>query len=365
MKQQIQPLLRKLQLVFKKSPVHFLFLLLALPASSNYEMHDFAFGSGGVGNADSTSYSLNAVMGQTGGDKLVGTTFNLGPGLEFIKQAAVPPAPTFTNPSSHYNKLLLQVNTGSNPSDALYAVAISTDNWVTTNYVQSDNTIGAVLGSEDYQTYVNWGSSIGEYVVGLAASTTYKVKIKAIHGKSTETEYSAEASAATSQVSLTYDIDISASDSESSPPYTIAFGSLAPATVNTASNLIWFDLNSNAEGGAFIYVRGTNNGLHSAAKAYTIPTVSANLTSQSEGYGMRISTTTQSSGGPLAAVAPFVGSGETVGSITTTSQTILNSSSQPISGGRASALVKVKVAASAPASADYVDTITAVASASF
>lgn len=341
--------------------------LLALPASTNYEMHDFAFGSGGVGQSDSTSYSINAVTGETSavGVKLNGTTYSLGPGLQFMRQAAVPPAPTLTNSSSYYNKLLLQINTGGNPTDTTYAVAISPDNWVTTYYVQSDNTIGATLGSEDYQTYSNWGSGTGEFIVGLAANTTYAVKVKALHGKFTETEYSSEATAATAQVSLTYDIDISATDSETSPPYTIAFGNLSPGTITTAANYIWLDLATNAESGAFVYVRGTNNGLLSANQSYTIPTVSADLTGQSEGYGIRVNTTAQTSGGPLTAVAPYVGSGETVGSLTTTSQTIVNSGSAPVVGGRASVFVKSKISALTPAAADYTDTILAVASATF
>ncbi len=330
-------------------------------------MHDFAFGSGGVGDTDSTSYSINALTGETSavGVKLDGTTYSLGPGLQFIRQAAVPAAPTLANSSSYYNKLLLQVATGGNPTDTLYAVAISPDSWVTTYYVQNDNTVGAALGIEDYQTYANWGSGTGEFIVGLQTNTTYAVKVKAMHGKHSESEYGSAATAATSQVSLSYDIDIASSDTETAPPYTIAFGNLTPGSVTTATNLIWLDLASNAEAGAFAYVRGTNNGLLSINRSYTIPTVSADLTSQSEGYGIRVNTTAQSSGGPLTAVAPFVGAGDNVGSLSTTSQTIINSASTPIVGGRASILVKSKISATTPAASDYTDTIVAVASATF
>lgn len=339
--------------------------LLAMPASNNYEIHDFAFGSGGVGNADSAGYSLNAVSGQTGTGSLDGSAFTLGVGLAYERQANTPAAPTLTNPNNYYNKLLLQINPASNPTDAVYAVAISSDNWVTTRYVQSDNTVGNVLGIEDYQTYANWGGVGGELIVGLSANMTYAVKVKAMHGKFTESAYSAASSVATSQVSLTYDIDISATDTESSPPYIIAFGALTPGSVMTASSKVWLDLASNAESGAFVYVRGLNNGLASATQAHTIPAVTADLTGQSEGYGIRVASTSQTTGGPLAAVSPFVGAGESVGALSTTSQTIIDSSSVPIVGGRASILVKAKVSSMTPAAADYADVITAVASASF
>lgn len=342
-----------------------MFFLLALPASTNYEIHDFAFGSGGVGNADSTTYSLNAVSGETGSGPLDSTTYRLGAGLAYERQANTPGVPTLTNSANYYNKLLLQINTGDNPTDAVFAVAISSDNWVTTRYVQSDNTVSSTLGIEDYQTYTNWGGAVGELIVGLVPNTTYEVKVKAMHGKFTESDYSATATAVTSQVSLTYDIDIASTDSESSPPYVIAMGTLSPGSVSTATNRIWFDLASNAENGAFVYVRGQNNGLRSASQAYTIPAVSADLTVQNEGFGIRVASTTQSSGGPLAAVSPFVGAGDTVGALTSTSQTIVDSSSQPITAGRASVLVKAKVSGTTPSAADYSDTITAVASASF
>ena len=67
-----------------------LLLVLALPASTNYEIHDFAFGSGGVGNADSTGYSLNAVVGETGSGPLESSTYRLGAGLAYERQANTP-----------------------------------------------------------------------------------------------------------------------------------------------------------------------------------------------------------------------------------------------------------------------------------
>ncbi len=66
--------------VFKSITQSCLLFLLVLPASNNYEIHGFAFGSGGVGNADSAGYSLNAVSGQTGTGSLESGGFRLGGG---------------------------------------------------------------------------------------------------------------------------------------------------------------------------------------------------------------------------------------------------------------------------------------------
>ena len=347
----------------KKSVILSTFLLLfVLPASTTYELHDAGFGAGGVGVAESGTYGMTGITGEISGDKGIGATYNLGPGLQFARQSNVPAVPTFTNPSNHYNKLKFVLDAGGNPSDTLFAIAISTDDFVTTNFVQADGTIGA---SAVYQTYADWGSATGEWVIGLAPSTTYKIKVKAVQTKYTETEYSVAASASTTAPSLSFDIDIASTDTETAAPYTVAFGTLSTGSVTTATNKVWLDLESNAEGGGFVYVYGSGTGLTSVSAGHTIPSVTANLAVTSEGYGMRVDSVTQSAGGPLTAVSPYNGVSENVGLIDTTTRTILNSSSVPITAGRGAFLLKAITDTLTPAASDYTETLTVVASATF
>lgn len=338
-----------------------LLLVFAMPASTNFEMRDFGFGAGGSGVTDSSNYSLTGITGETSAGTLGSTNYDLGPGLLFTQQTNTPAAPTFTNPSSHYNKLKFVLNTGSNPSDTVFAIAISTNNFVTTNYVQADNTIGSTAV---YQTYSTWGGASGAFVVGLAANTTYKIKVKAVQTKYTESSFSAEASAATTTPSLSYDIDISSTDSESGSPYTLSFGTLNVGSVTTATNKIWIDLDTNAEAGAFVYLYAINAGLTSASTGTTLTSASTDLSSAGTGYGLRIDTLTQSSG-TLAGVSPYTGSGDVVGIVDTTSRNIFTSSGAPITAGRGSVLVKAKASASTPAATDYSTVITMIASATF
>ena len=142
-------------------------LLFAFPASTNFQLKDFGYGGGGVANSTSSNYAIEGIAGEQNATRLDGTTYDLGPGLQFTNQANVPPAPTFTNPANYYNRLLLSLATGGNPTDTIFAIAISSDNFVTTNYVQSDNTVGATLGLEDYQTYSAWGGGAGFTIIGL------------------------------------------------------------------------------------------------------------------------------------------------------------------------------------------------------
>jgi len=216
-----------------------------MPASTNYKLKDFGFGTGGTGNSSSSNYLLNAITGEQSGAKMSGTNYNLGPGLEFTNQANVPAAPVFTNPGNYYNKLQIVLNTSDNPTDTEYAIAISTDNFVTeTNYVQNDNTVGSTLGIEDYQTYVEWGGASGFFVVGLSSNTTYYVKVKAMQGKFTETNYGPVATAATVSPTLTFDIDVSATDTETDPPFSINFGDLVAGSVTDSPQKIWIDLST-------------------------------------------------------------------------------------------------------------------------
>lgn len=181
--------------------------ILAGPESTTYELKEYGFGAGGAVGAESTSYSLFGMVGETEYGQLSSTNYSVNSGLTYTIISNVPAAPTFTNPSNNYDRLKFVIDNGSNPTDAKFAIGISTDNFVTTNYIQDDNTVGSTLGSEDWQTYANWGSATGEYVTGLTPGTTYKIKVKAKQGNFTETPWSATATVATTQPSLTFGVD--------------------------------------------------------------------------------------------------------------------------------------------------------------
>lgn len=340
------------------------FLIFVMPASTNYQLKDFGFGSGGAGNATSGSYALDAISGEQSAGNLDGASYDLGSGLLFTNQANVPPVPTFTNPSNYYNKLKIVLDIGGNPSDTKFAIAISTDNFVAdTRYVQSDDTVGATLGIEDYQTYANWGSASGTLIIGLTSATTYKVKVKAWQGKFTETGYGPTATASTVSPQMTFDIDVSDIDEETVAPFAIEFtgvSSLVAATVVSSPKKIWVDLSTNGESGGKVYVYSTNAGLQSTRASYTINTVTGNLTALSEGYGAQGSTVA----GGLAIATAYDLTANNVAVTDTTIREIFTASA-PTTNGRGSFLLKAKSSAVTPAASDYTETLTVIASASF
>lgn len=338
--------------------------LFAFPASTNYRLKGYGFGGGGEENMTSAGYGMDGLAGEAGAGNLSGSSYGIGAGLMFEQQANAPLAPTFANPGSYYDRLHLTLATGGNPTDAKFAVAISTDDFATTRYVQSDMTVGSSLGSEDYMTYVSWGGASGTDVIGLSANTTYKVKVKAMQGAFTETGYGPIASAATVSPQLSFDIDVSATDSESVPPFSVSFGNLVAGTVTDSPVRVWVDFSTNGNSGGKVFVSDSSGGLLSSSTSSLIAATSGDLSSMSSGYGLQGASVTQGSGGPFSIVSPYDLSGSVVGTVGTAAREIF-ASDNPLSTGRASFLLKAKVSTVTPAAGDYGDTLTLVTAANF
>lgn len=338
--------------------------LLAMPASTSYQLKSYGFGSGGTADSTSPNYSLNAITGEQGGGELSGGGYKTESGLVYTEQSNVPVAPALDNPGNFYNRLRLIIDASGNPSDTKFAVAISKDNFVTTQYVQSDATVGNSLGAEDYMTYAQWGGAGGTTIIGLSSGTAYKVKVKAMQGKFTETGYGPSASASTSDQTLSFDIDVSANDEKTDPPFAVNFGSIDAGTVADAPQKIWVDFSTNGDSGGRVYISGENSGLASTVANYKINSVSGNLDALSEGFGVQGSSVSESSGGPFTIDSPYDQSGNTVGLVAQSAQGIF-ASNGPITGGRASFLLKAKASAVTPSANDYNEIFTVIASGGF
>jgi hypothetical protein len=337
-------------------------IFATMPASNNYSLNSYGFGSGGTANSTSTNYGLNATAGEQAGSA-TSSSYNLGAGEKYLKQANVPTI-TIANNARWYNKLLVTIVPENNPSDALFAIAISTDNFATTKYVKSDHTIGTTLTMADYATYAGWGSAAGTYITSLEPSTTYTVKTKAYRGGYTESGYGPTAAATTSPPLLTFDIDVSATDISTNPPYQISMGELLAASIVDSPQRVWTTLDTNAESGGAVYLSGKNTGLKSTSANYTIASTNADLAAQPEGFGAQIASAAQTSGGPLIGASPYTGAGQNVG-ITDTQIRNIFTAAAPIISGRGSFILKAKSQTLTPASTDYTEVLTVIASASF
>jgi hypothetical protein len=337
-------------------------LVAGLPASGSFKLDSYGFGTGGTAGSSSSNYKINGIAGEAAGPGS-SSHYKVGAGEAYEKQANVPTI-TISNDDRWYNKLKIVVGPENNPSDAKFAIAISSDNFATTQYVKSDFTVGSTLTLSDYLTYAAWGGSTGVMVRGLSASTVYTVKAKALRGKYTESGYGPTSSVATVDPQLSFDIDVATTDVSTSPPYQIDFGVLPVSTVTDSPKRVWVTLDTNGESGGKVYMSSQNGGLKSLASAYTISSLTGDLGSSPEGFGAQGTSATQAAEGPLALVPPYDGSGSNVGTADAVIREIFTSAN-PLVTGRGSFVLKAKTKPLTPASGDYTEILTVIAAGSF
>ncbi len=168
--------------------------------STNYQVEDSSLDGGGESSSSANYRSYDSISDIETGESN-STNYKVIPGFEPGAYPGIPATPTLTNTGGNlYNSLDFVIATGNGQqTDTTYAIAISSDNFTTTYFIQTDDTIGSTAA---WQTYSGWNSGSGERVTGLAPSTTYKIKVKARYGADSESGYSSEASAITAAPSL-------------------------------------------------------------------------------------------------------------------------------------------------------------------
>lgn len=335
-------------------------LFAAVPTSTNYTLKTYDIGTGGT-TSGSTNYGLQAGTGSQSGTAQSSAAYTVQSDGRGVTDAAVPPAPALTNPSNYYDRLKLVLAIGGNPNDTKYLIAVSTDNFATTKYVQTDNSLGSSQAIANYQTYSAWGGSSGFLITGLSASTAYQVRVKALQGAYTGSSFGPVATASTVAPSVSFSLSTTLT---STPPFTVGFSNITAGVVATGNADATMGLTTNANNGGSIYVKDSNAGLYSALANTTITSASTDLSSSSLGYGGQVTTTSQTSGGPINSQSPFNGISNNIGAFSATLQQLV-STSAPVTNGNATLRLKAKAAATTPSAVDYTDTITLIATMSF
>ena len=339
-----------------------LLLFAALPGTTNYRLNSYGFGSGG-GTSSTSNYALEGKTGEVSGQTSATANYKIAPAYIGTRQANVPKIISFDNNSGiYYNKLHFVIDTQGNPTDAKYAVEISTNSSFTaTSYVKSDLTVGGTLTTADFQTYAVWGGASGANIIGLSYGTTYWVRVSATQGNYTQSEYGPSLSATTASPSITFNLTTA---SQPSPPFSVGIGALTVGNVGTTTDTINLGMTTNAVSGANLYILSKNSALNSASTASSITSASVDLGSVATGYGAQSSSVGQSSGGPLTALSPYNGASNIVGIVDNSNRGLYTSAS-PITSGVASLLLKAKAGSTVIAANDYADVLTIVAAGNF
>lgn len=345
-------------------------LLATLPATSNYQLNSYGFGSGGTGGSGTATYSLEGQSGDLSAPDSTasGSQYKTKPGFIQTQQANVPKIASLDNGSGlYYNKLNFVLDPQGNPSDATFLIAVSTDNFVSDDkYLQPDGTLSPTLTPSDYQTYADWGSSSGSSIIGLLPGTTYYVRARATQGLYSESAFGPSASQATANPTLTFALTTT---SESSPPFSVNIGTLEDGVVTSAPDDINVSLSTNGASGGDIYVSGKNGGLLSGSTGFKIASSSTDLATASDGFGAWSSSASQASGGPFTALSHYAagscsGSSCDVGIIGTIMRSLYTTGG-PVSGGSGTLSLSAKASRTDVAASDYQEVLTFVAAANF
>ena len=346
----------------KRFPLFTFVFMLALPASSTYQLYEYSFGSGSA-NSSAGANSLSSSVGEEGDQSLSDGIYGTQSAFNNTLTIQPPLAPTFENPKNYYNKLKLTLNTTGYDSTIKYAIAISDDNFTTVKYVASDYTIGTALSSSNWRTLADWGAS-GFLILGLKNSTQYAVKIRAFDVQLGESGFGQSATAATVDPSLVFDIDVSSDGSSTEPPYAISFSSLPPTQVSEGPKKVWIKFSTNAELGADVYVKGQNGGLVSLSSQYKIASSSTDLATVPEGFGAQAYSTSQTGGGPLQVATAYNLIDGNVGLVDSSMRRIFYCTA-PIDAAVGAFALKAKSSPVTPAGNDYSEIFNIIVSGRF
>jgi hypothetical protein len=193
-----------------------------MESDSGYKIIDPTINSGS--NDDQSSgggYSLFGTLG-TGleDERFESDNYKLSSGQPNKFMANVPTVASFSTDDTDmcgeggcYSSARFELDTQSNPSDTLYLIEISDDNWTTVQCLDGDTHTPKPISNKDINDYLTqsaWetGSWSAANAVGLTSESTYQIRVRALNGDFTESEAGPEASASTYTPKIVFDLDI-------------------------------------------------------------------------------------------------------------------------------------------------------------
>ncbi|MFZ6022172.1 MAG: hypothetical protein ACOYT9_01735 [Patescibacteria group bacterium] len=382
-------------------------LLLSFPVASenlnstNYTLIDTELSSA-AGSTSSNNYKT-LVQGGNGVEfgQISSTLYKIGSGQGYTFMANVPKLTCFETTTDSgtttctglpagngmvgecglggcYDRAMFQIDTQGNPTDTLYSIQVSKDNWSTIYVVDGTTHQLKAYSSKaigDYRTKSQWESTPwnSANLMNLSPNTEYKMRVTALHGDFTETPPGPSKTTTTALPTLSFDIDIGADiNANSNAPYAVDFGALNPETPKfLTTQRIKLEVSTNAQSGVSLYVRDQFSGLRSTSTNYTLQSSTEDLSNPAsqDGFGLQKTSTSQSvvSQGYMISSSTYDVAGSNVGSVSSLSHTLAACSLVSSSGvctvdtptwvddGRILFTLGARAALSAPSVSDYTD----------
>ncbi len=276
-------------------------------------------------------------------------------------------------PGGCYDRARFEISTEGNPSDTLYSVEISTDNFVSdiryidgSTYKPEDT---STHDANDYRTKANWEAETTN-IQGLTPGTQYYIRFTALHGDFTESDPGPSSSATTAGAVISFDIDIADSNGiseESSEPYSLSFTSTdeltAGAAATTNTNYIWLDVETNSSGGFALVQKGKYGGLYSTTNDQLISSGTEDLdVTNAEGFGLQSGyidyDDSSSSLGTISSTSNYSGNLNNVGEVSSSIFNKIYDGDGPINNGRMGIKVIARAGTDKNPSNDYSEEIT-------
>lgn len=364
--------------------------------SGGYTLIDPSIGPTASGAIDSANYSQLMSAGLLDDATFTSTNYALKGGLAQSIEANVPSVSCFEADSNFsntacvgvpgsdgmfgvcgspgcYNRAKIEINAQGNPSDARYAIQVSTTSDFSSNIFYVDATTRLLKGTlsvSDFIPKCDWEGTVVSGVcgsanttwqkyniLGLNPDTVYYVRLAAARGLDTSNNFTQSAwgpsaSDSTAEPTINFDIDIAPNTSTSTNvPYTLSLGSLNPTSVNTSSDNIILRTSTNGLGGLQVNVKGNLGYLYNSATSDQIPAYNGDLSSNT-GYGIRNNSVLNSAdntanlGDIVVSNTPvdFTDSGAAakVGGPSTSYVKLFDSNNKPLDNGVAAFVAKAK-----------------------
>lgn len=174
--------------------------------------------------------------------------------------------------------------------------------------------------------------------------------------------------------SLTFDIDTSVADGETSAPYSVALGTITTTNSKTSGttdsvNMIILESDTNAAGGVVVTVQnanGTNGLVSTSVPADNINSATAAQANGTENYGLCVMSVTgfAKAGSYTAGTCATNSDTNNVIALSTTAANIV-STTAPVAAAHAEVAVSAAISGTTTAHSDYADTLTFIATATF
>jgi hypothetical protein len=276
-------------------------------------------------------------------------------------------------PGGCYDRARFEISDEGNPSDTLYSVEISTDNFVSdiqyidgSTYKPEDS---STHDANDYRTKANWEAETTN-IQGLTSGTQYYIRFTALHGDFTESDPGLSANATTAGAVISFDIDIAIStgiSEESSEPYSLSFTGAdeltAGAAATTNTNYIWLDVETNSIGGFALVQKGKYGGLYSTTNDQLIASSTEDLNAtNAEGFGLQSGYIDYDDSsaylGSISATSNYSGSLNNVGEVSSSVFNKIYDGDGPINNGRMGIKVIARAGTDKNPASDYDEEIT-------